>query len=543
MSVKSDAELLAEGTALFQSEFPGCALEVIAFGPGRVNLIGEHTDYNGGFVLPFALPLKTIVIGSKAAGSVSTICSTIPGMDKASFVIDAALTKGEPAWSNYVKGTIAQYFNDLPPNAAVNMVVVSSVPLGSGLSSSAALEVATATFLEKLYNIENIDGVKKALRCQKAEHDFAGTPCGIMDQYISANGKEGHLLLIDCKTNKFELVPFSKNNSDAPVILVTNSNVKHELSGSEYPDRVNQCKEAVAIIQKAKKSVKLLRDVTPAMLEQNKTKMSDLVYRRANHVINEDVRTQETVKALKVGDYGQVGKLMTASHNSLRDLYEVSCKELDILVDIALSVPGVHGSRMTGGGFGGCTVTLVDKSAVNQLKDVISTKYTEATGLTCDCYVAEPSPGCGYLTYSCCCGPNCTCENCSCTKSDSASCCGTSCACVTRKAESSTSCCNTKLTSTGGEAVEKAANGCDGCICSPNCSCAPPCKCRPKSKLVPSIGCGRDCVCGPTCQCGEGCACSLKSEVATSSSFMSWVLPMSILGIGVFFAFRYYRRK
>merc|ERR1711871_40806 len=303
------------------------------------------------------------------------------------------MKKGDPEWANYVKGTIAQYLPDLPQNAVIDMVIVSNVPLGAGLSSSAALEVAVATFLETLYNITTVTGVEKALRCQKAEHTWADTPCGIMDQYISAMGQDGNLLLIDCRSREYQLVPFGGGGGSVPVLMVTNSLVKHALSDSEYPDRVRQCREAVEIISKKHPQVKELRDATMEMVEEAKAEMPDVNYRRARHCVTEDARTLDTVERLKVGDFANVGKHMTASHNSLRDDFEVSCPELNELVNLALQVPGVLGSRMTGGGFGGCTVTLLEPSAVEPFKEFVGTKYRENVGIDCVFYTAVPAHG------------------------------------------------------------------------------------------------------------------------------------------------------
>jgi len=253
--------------------------------------------------------------------------------------------------------------------------------------------VATATFLEQLCNLgSKVSPVVKALRCQKAEHTFADTPCGIMDQYISAMGKEKNLLLIDCRSQDYTLVPFGQGDPSAPVVLVTNSNVKHTLSGSEYPDRVRQCKEAVAAIQKKHKGVKALRDCTMEMLDSVKAQLQPVNYNRARHCIKEDARTQAAVRGLKEGDYALVGKLMNESHNSLQHDFEVSCAELDTLVDLARSVKGVYGSRMTGGGFGGCTVTLVERGAVARLK-----KHLKDNFPLCECYEAVPSEGSGVV--------------------------------------------------------------------------------------------------------------------------------------------------
>ena len=213
---------------------------------------------------------------------------------------------------------------------------------------------------------------------------FADTPCGIMDQYISAMGRAGNLLLIDCRSQDYQLVPFGAG-PDSPVIIVTNSQVKHQLSGSEYPDRVKSCKEAVAVVKRRHPGVTALRDITVEMLEESKGDMSATTYRRAKHGVSEDRRTLDTMEALKSGDFTRVGSNMTASHESLRDDYEVSCEELDILVNLANSVPGVYGSRMTGGGFGGCTVTLVRRDAVDALTRKLKYGYRE-TGRECVIY-------------------------------------------------------------------------------------------------------------------------------------------------------------
>jgi len=241
----------------------------------------------------------------------------------------------------------------------------------------------------------------KALRCQQAEHTFADTPCGIMDQYISAMGKENNLLLIDCRTQEYKLVELGGQPDDPhrPVVLVTNSNVKHSLSGSEYPDRVKQCHAAVEIIASANpdENVKALRDVNVEMLNGSKQDMPEVVFRRARHCVGEDRRTIATIESLKIRDYESVGQYMLQSHISLKEDFEVSCEELDLLVTLAMEVEGVYGSRMTGGGFGGCTVTLVKKSAVPALRAHLKAAYKEKTGKECDCYEAVPAAGAGVI--------------------------------------------------------------------------------------------------------------------------------------------------
>jgi galactokinase len=370
-----------------------------------VNLIGEHVDYNDGFVLPFALGFRTVVVASFApdsSGGTSKVLTCMAGLEPVSFVIGTdSMVKGKPTWGNYVKGTIAQYLDFIPAGMAINAVIASDVPMGSGLSSSASLEVATATLIEAMLAYKGVafspsDGVAKALRCQKAEHDWADTPCGIMDQYISALGKEGQLLLIDCRTNESTLVPFGSEGAEVPVCLIANTNVKHTLSGSEYPDRVRQCKECVAVMQGKGHDIAATRDATMDMLEDSKDSMSDMSYRRGRHCVTEDARTLASVEALKAGDWVSVGAHMSASHASLRDDFEVSCPELDVLQRLALEVPGVYGSRMTGGGFGGCTITLVKAEALDALKAHLCAEYPKhCPDLQCSLYASLPSAGSG----------------------------------------------------------------------------------------------------------------------------------------------------
>ena len=292
------------------------------------------------------------------------------------------LTPEKPLWANYVKGVIANFGFK---TSSFNGAIVTSVPLGGGLSSSASLEVAMCMFLEQLCPESKKRALKeKALLCQKAEHEFANVPCGIMDQCISVMGQEGHALLLDCRSIETQAVPLSDPNV---AIVVINSNVKHNLSNSEYPKRRKRCEDAAKSL-----GLKSLRDASMSLLEGKKSELDDVTYRRACHVITEIQRTQDAVTALRKNDYELFGKLMVGSHNSLRDDYEVSCAELDQLVKLALEVEGVYGSRMTGGGFGGCTVTLVKKSAVEKLTNHIKAGYEKAT-----IYVTSPAHGAGTL--------------------------------------------------------------------------------------------------------------------------------------------------
>ncbi|XP_034248892.1 galactokinase-like [Thrips palmi] len=385
--IRVEAEVVREACALFKESFgvdPEAAGCQAGCGPGRVNLIGEHTDYNDGFVLPMALPMVTVVLGRCNGSDVVTLCTNSPDADapkRTQFAVpslEKPLKPGTPKWANYVKGVVAHFPGGCP---GFDAVVVSSVPLGGGLSSSASLEVATYTFLEAITGRKCQKLSEKALVCQKAEHEFAGMPCGIMDQFISVMGKQGNALLIDCRSLESRLVPL-----DDPelVVLVTNSNIKHELSGSEYPTRRRQCQQAAEALGK-----KSLRDATVADLQTLQGRVPAVVLQRARHVVTEIRRTQEAAEALKARDYSRFGTLMVESHASLRTDYEVSCPELDQLVNAAVEVEGVLGSRMTGGGFGGCTVTFVYKNAVQKVMQNIKSKYKGNPMF----YICTPSAG------------------------------------------------------------------------------------------------------------------------------------------------------
>ena len=274
------------------------------------------------------------------------------------------------------------------------MAIVSNVPLGGGLSSSASLEVAVSVFLEQLLN-QAITPEDRALLCQSAEHNFAHMPCGIMDQFISSCGVRGNLLLIDCRANKGELVPLSDPSVS---IVVCNSNKKHQLSGSEYPDRVRQCKEALSILQQKFAEVKALRDATVEQVEAVRDAMDDTTYRRAIHVVSECQRCLDCKKALEKRDYNAVGGLLLQSHASLRDNFEVSTPELDLLVEIAMCQEGVYGARMTGGGFGGCIVCFVQSDKAKHVMETLEKEYKERTGIECSAFVTSPSQGARVMT-------------------------------------------------------------------------------------------------------------------------------------------------
>jgi len=379
-------ELAAHVAAEFKEHY-GREPRWIVAAPGRVNVIGEHTDYNDGFVLPMAIERYAVMAADAAAAPGRISVYDIHFKESAGIDISGAVTKGQPKWSNYIRGVLAGFQARGTKLPALEVAFMSTVPLGGGLSSSAALEVCTATLVEAATS-RSIDPVEKALLAQKAEHDFAGVPCGIMDQFISALGREGHLLLLDCRTRKTELVPMS---DPAVALLVINTNVKHELGSGEYAKRRAQCEEAAKILD-----VKSLRDATAEQLERDKGKMSEVVYRRARHVIGEIERTTMAAEGIRQSNWPTVGQLMYASHYALRDDYEVSCAELDAVVEIAESLGakgGVYGCRMTGGGFGGCCVALVKAEAAEAIAQKIATAYKAKTGIEAAIFASRPASG------------------------------------------------------------------------------------------------------------------------------------------------------
>jgi len=292
-------------------------------------------------------------------------------------------------WENYLIGVIAEYHKAslfVPPFDAV---VLGNVPLGGGLSSSASLEVATASLLDALLNVVT-DPTRKALRCQSAEHQYAGVPCGIMDQFICTSAHEGYAMLLDCRSYEPHFVPIT---NPSVAFLISNSNVSHELSGGEYAQRRSQCEEAVKVLAKVLPDVKALRDVRMEDLDSVKANMSDVVYRRARHVISENARCQSAAEALQKNDYASFGKLMKQSHLSLQHDFEVSCPELDFLSEVANAQPGVYGARMTGGGFGGCTVTLLDASRIRQIQSVLKREYRKKFSIEPTFMVSRPGQG------------------------------------------------------------------------------------------------------------------------------------------------------
>jgi galactokinase len=360
----------------------------IVAAPGRVNVIGEHTDYNDGFVLPMAIERYAVMAADKSADGKSMIqIRDVSGAEPVLIDLSAPVKPGAPKWGNYPRGVVAGLLAAGINPGGLDVLLHSTVPLGGGLSSSAALEVCTATLLEAVTG-KKLDPVRKALLCQKAEHEFAGVPCGIMDQFISVMGRENHLLLLDCRSRKTELVPV---NDPTVQLLIANTNVKHELANGEYAKRRAQCEAAAKIL-----GVPSLRDATAGALEMARGKMDDVVFRRARHVIGEIERTVHAAEGVRASNWPTVGQLMYASHTSLRDDYEVSCRELDVVVEIAETIGvkgGVYGCRMTGGGFGGCTVALVKTDAVKSISGKVAADYKTKTGIEAAIFVSRPAGG------------------------------------------------------------------------------------------------------------------------------------------------------
>jgi len=369
----------------FQAAF-GRPPRFAAAAPGRVNLIGEHTDYNDGFVLPMAIAHRAVIVADTSDAPDARLVSTaLPGA--ARLPVTADTPTGEPAWANYVRGVVAGCVQRGLNPGAFDAAIDSTVPTGGGLSSSAALEVAAATLIEAIAG-QTMDPKDKALLCQWAEHEYAGMPCGIMDQFISAMGQADHALLIDCRSHDVRPVPV--NDPDVAVLIV-NTNVAHELVGGEYAERRQSCEAAAKAL-----GVNALRDADMQMLEAKRGALSDAQHRRARHVIGENRRTVEAADALGASDWRAAGKLMCDSHASLRDDFEVSCRELDLLVELAeqwIDAGDVYGSRMTGGGFGGCTVTLLRADRVEAVSDDLTKRYEQATGIKPTAFATRPAAG------------------------------------------------------------------------------------------------------------------------------------------------------
>ena len=406
-------QLVQTAADSFELKF-GRPAKLVVAAPGRVNLIGEHIDYNDGYVLPMAIDRYTVFAGDitssqqvaesaekqlNSAGSNSKIKSLENHPEEIATIfssqqnqtiqisLDGSTGLDVGSWGSYLEGVISGFRDQKIKIPKFDAVVETNIPVGGGLSSSAAIEVAMATFLETLTgNI--LKPNSKALLCQKAEHQFAGMPCGIMDQFSSVFGRKDQVLLIDCLSEKVQYVPFL--DSDL-TILITNSKVQHQLADGQYALRKQQCKSALK-----KLGFTDWRQVSQKHLTQRKKLLSEVEWKRAKHVVNEILRTRQAANAFGESDWYWLGKLMYSSHQSLQEDYEVSCEELDHLVQIAKNIGpdgGVFGSRMTGGGFGGCTVSLVKKDFVEEVAVRIADSYRKLTGIECESFCSRPADG------------------------------------------------------------------------------------------------------------------------------------------------------
>lgn len=385
---------------------PTATPTVLVRSPGRVNFIGEHTDYNDGFVLPLAIDRDMLLLGRRRTDQLVRVYS-VNFQQAAGFSLDdlhfrtdgssrsdpEAHLDHEAPWSNYVRSVVWVLRDQGHEVGGFDVALLSNIPLGAGLSSSAALEVGTAVLLQHLFGF-TLDPVTMAKMCQRAENEFVGVQCGIMDQFTVSLGRQGHGLLLDCRTLEYRLVPLPMQHVR---LVVADSGVRRSLAGSAYNTRRAECETAVTMLRSDVPGIQTLRDVPPATFEQHRSALPDVIARRCSHVIYENARVLAAADVLHSENFVACGRLMNASHDSLRDDFAVSCAELNEMVDIARGVPGVFGARMTGAGFGGCIVSLVRADAVPALVKAIEEEYPRRTDKTPAVYVVTPSDGAARL--------------------------------------------------------------------------------------------------------------------------------------------------
>jgi len=355
--------------------------------PGRVNLIGEHTDYNDGFVLPCAIDYQTVISAAPRTDRTVRVIAADYDNQTDAFSLDAPiLAHDSQQWSNYVRGVVKHLLNRDKSFGGADLVISGNVPQGAGLSSSASLEVAVGTVFQQLYHLP-LDGAQIALNGQEAENQFVGCNCGIMDQLISALGKKDHALLLDCRTLGTRAVSMPQGVA----VIIINSNFKRTLVGSEYNTRREQCETGARFFQQP-----ALRDVSLEQFNAVANELDPLVAKRVRHVLTENQRTVEAADALVRGDLQRMGELMAASHASMRDDFEITVPQIDTLVEIVKETIGDKGGvRMTGGGFGGCIVALVPEDLVSQVQEAVAAQYEAKTGIKETFYVCKASEGAG----------------------------------------------------------------------------------------------------------------------------------------------------
>lgn len=383
----SQSLVSSELGARFQELFG--AIPRIFRAPGRVNLIGEHTDYNDGFVMPCAIGFSThVALSARSDRKLVVRSEDFP--EQFEFNLDRMPQEGAGFWCDYVVGVAVTLQNAGYPVQGANLLLRGEVPIGAGLSSSAAVEVASALALMSL-NGTLFPMPDVARICQRAENVFVGAKVGIMDQFVSCLGKAGHALMLDCRSLDFQYIPLP----DSVRLVICNTMVKHEHASGAYNRRREECDEGVKILSKWYPDIRALRDLSVPELESHAGDLPPVIYKRCLHVVCEDQRVLDGAQHLKNGDLARFGKLMQESHRSLRDLYEVSCRELDVMVEIAEQLPGFSGGRMTGGGFGGCTVNLVKTEDAPSFAKEIAVRYQKATGMKPDVYVCSADSGAG----------------------------------------------------------------------------------------------------------------------------------------------------
>ena len=387
---------IAEMKETFQKLYHTEADLPVYFAPGRVNLIGEHTDYNGGHVFPCALTLGTYGAARKREDNkIHFYSMNLDSFDVVEASLDDLTNKKEYNWANYPLGVVWAFKEKGHTiTSGFDMVIWGNIPNGSGLSSSASLEVLTGVILTDLFEIKDLSMTDLALIGQYSENNFNGCNCGIMDQFAVAMGKKDHAIFLDTSDLSYEYAPCVL---DGAKIVITNSKVKHSLVDSAYNDRRNECAAALKALQ-SELDIQALGDLTPEEFEAHKSLIKDEIQlQRAKHAVYENQRTIDAVTALKAGDIESFGKLMNQSHISLRDDYDVSCEEIDILVDLAWKIPGVLGSRITGGGFGGCTVSIVKNESVDTFIETIGKTYLEKVGHEAEFYTVDIGDGASRL--------------------------------------------------------------------------------------------------------------------------------------------------
>jgi len=375
-------------TSEAKSELPNQSKRMFR-APGRVNLIGEHTDYNDGFVLPAAIGFSTWVSSAPRDDRTVSVFSE-NFSEQIEFDLDEENPHARDHWSDYVRGVAVSLERAGHHLRGADLRIRGEVPIGSGLSSSAALEVASGFALLTNSRLK-IDRRDLAELCQRAENEFVGIRCGIMDQFVSCHGQAGKALLLDCRSLEYKLLPLPENAR----LAICNTRVKHSLATSQYNARRLECETAVRHFAQRRSNVRALRDVTETDLKLFGGELPEVIYRRARHVITENARVLAAGTALARGDLVAFGQLMNRSHLSLRDDYDVSCNELDLMVELAQAVPGVYGARMTGGGFGGSTVNLIAVESVDEFRQTVARGYEEATGLTPEIYICTATEGVG----------------------------------------------------------------------------------------------------------------------------------------------------